>query len=140
MVAIAKLPLWHRAFFRPAWRVEKRRNYFLHNFANGGHREIAIMTPRFFRLASRLEKSLNSFLQNYANGAHRDFVLMTLAYFRRAWRLEISRNVSVRSQWLYFCHKNMQFIVTVVTANHNSEIKIFAKFRGSWSSTRNNRE
>jgi len=60
MVTIAKLPSWHCAFSCLAWHSEKSRIYFLQNFANGGHREIAIMTLRFllsslaFRKKSKL--------------------------------------------------------------------------------------
>jgi len=38
MLTIAKIPSWHRAFFRRPWGV----NSFLQNFADGAHREFTI--------------------------------------------------------------------------------------------------
>jgi len=50
----------------------------LQKFANGGHRELAIMTLPFLLPCLRLKKSENSFLRNFANGGRREIAIMTL--------------------------------------------------------------
>ena len=60
-----KLPTWHCAFFRLTQRSEKSGHYFLHNFANGGHCEIAIMTLRFFSSSLTVKKKSKLIFANF---------------------------------------------------------------------------
>ena len=102
VVATAKLPSQHCAFFCLVGRLEKSRNSFLQNFANGGHCEIAIITLCFLSSCLTLRKK-SKFI---------------FAKFCEWWP---SRN----------CHHNTALFSPFLTLRKKSKF-IFAKFREWW--------